>query len=336
MSGQRATTRMVASGARHTLPDAVPDALYRSAHAPGGVRGHAYDAVAVAAPARKLRTEAAFDDDPEQQNVKGEARGPKRELFGSVGTTISRGLTTAGNVVGAIVAALPNTTITWPTAGYSTNNGNGASTTVERAFSVSYRAVQNAAKTDWQLEVASIAGGADITVKTGGSRDPITRPPTTEAEATDAVNVMKGYYARGSRGAWHTETASKAHELHHYKEWQCSADHYWPATEVALERLTVPVASHPTEAAAIAAMRAGATGADAKVAAFKAIARQYWFTLADNASSRPYAAGQLALNPAIQAVQVLSLIKGWAGVPSGVDTPSAATPCYQPWLPYNP
>jgi hypothetical protein len=69
--------------------------------------------------------------------------------------------------------------------------------------------------------------------------------------------------------------------------------------------------------------------------AFKKICRDYWFALSDGPSSKPYAAGQLILNSAIIAVQALSNTNSWV-VPAGIDTPSSANPCYEPWLPYNP
>jgi hypothetical protein len=146
---------------------------------------------------------------------------------------------------------------------------------------------------------------------------------------------MKGYYARGSRGTWHTEAASRKHEEHHEREWRCSAEHYWPIARGAIEAMTAPIAAHPSEGAAIAAMRAGPGGADAKVAALSAIARAYWFTLSDGAAARPYAAGQLVLNGAIRNVQGLAAGKGWA-VPAGTDSPDPEPPCYQPWLPFAP
>jgi hypothetical protein len=227
--------------------------------------------------------------------------------------------------------------ITW-TSGYASDTSNDNSQTTERDFTATYDAVSDAGAGVWRMRVKTIAGGVDIAVHTDAWRDADATPPTSAAEAVAAVTQMKGYYARGSApvGSWHTETASRRHEEHHYAEWQCSGDHYWPDTQTAIEKLTAPLAAHADAAAAVTAMRAGAAGADAKIKAFKAIARQYWMTLADNASSRPYAAGQLALNPTIQGVQALATAKGWAGVPAGVDTPSTATPCYQPWLPYAP
>lgn len=246
----------------------------------------------------------------------------------------------AGGLVGAGIGALIGAvsggpSISWKPANYSSDNANGNSTTTEQPFDVQYSANRDEANGLWQLQVDSIEGGADIEVHTGGSRDPFANPPTTEAEAQTAVNVMKGYYSRGSRGPWHTEAASQEHEMHHYREWKCSSEHYWPTASAAIHSLMVPLSAHTTEAQAIAAMRSGTDGADAKLQSFRDISHQYWFTLSDSAGSRPYAAGQLELNNAITHVQSLANRQGWT-VPSGTDSPNPDPPCYQPWLPYNP
>lgn len=256
------------------------------------------------------------------------ARGGPVRVQGS--TSGLRGGSTQG-----VLRPVQCASITWNAANYSSDAAAGSSTTVEEPFNITYKASQNKAKTAWNLQVDSISGGVDIKVHTGGSRDPVATPPTTEAEAKDAVTVMKGYYARGKRGTWHTEAASQAHEMHHYKEWKCSANHYWPPTEKALKKLSVPTAGAATEADAITALRAGAGGADAKMTAFKDKAHDYWFTLADNAKSRPYAAGQLVLNSAIKGVQALATTNKWT-VPKGTNSPSAASPCYKGWLKYSP
>ncbi len=222
--------------------------------------------------------------------------------------------------------------VTWPTATYSSDNSNGSSTCVEVPFTVSYKEIDDEAAKAWKLGISSITGGATITVHTGGSQNPIDNPPTSEAQAKDAVKVMKGYYKRGSRGSWHTEDASKDHELYHYREWKESCDHYWPTCRTAIENLQVSKATKPSKGPAVADLK---KQADSKVNGFKAKAREYWFTLGDGASDRPYAAGQLTLNTAIKSVQNLAKEKKWE-VEKGTDSPSTDNPCYQPWLPYNP
>lgn len=247
-----------------------------------------------------------------------------------IGAATGRGGTAAASTAAPGAGAAPGASIRWKPAGYASSAAAGSSTTVEQPFNVTYKAVADNSTRNWKLKVDSIEGGVDINVLTGGSRDPISVPPATEADASAAVTDMKGYYARGSRGAWHTEAASKAHEEHHYREWKCSAEHYWPTAMADIESLTTPVATSANEADAITTMRAGASGADAKVQAFSAKAHHYWFTLADNAASRPYAAGQLVLNHAIGSVQALAASKSWT-VPQGTDSPSPEPPCYQPW-----
>lgn len=294
------------------------------------------------------RTEAAFQPESEDDQVKKEnglvgaavgaiggglvGAGIGALVGGPIGAAIGAGVgVVAGGIAGALIgSAMSNVGITWPAAGYRTGAANAASTTTERPFRPAYRAVADPDNNKWNLKVDSITGGADILVNTGGSRNPDTNPPRTEAEAKDAVNVMKAYYNNGYRGAWHTEAASKAHELYHYREWKCSSEYYWPATLKALESLSVPYKAHANAASALTALRAGASGADAKLAAFTRAARTYWFTLGDGAKDRPYAAGQLELNNSIKRVQQLAKSKGWT-VAQGVNRPSTAKPCYQPY-----
>jgi hypothetical protein len=229
--------------------------------------------------------------------------------------------------------AAPPPNITWAAETYASDNNNAASTTVEQAFTPAYTATKDAAANVWRMGVTSIGGGVDITVHKGGSRDPEANPPATEPEAKDAVVVMKGYYARGSRGTWHTEGASRTHEQHHYREWKCSAEHYWASAGPAITALTAPVASNADAAAAVAAMK---PAADAKVASFKAAARTYWMTLADNAGSKPYAAGQAVLNNSVTGVQTLAATKGWTVEAGTTATAGTEPPCYQPYQAYAP
>lgn len=283
---------------------------------------------------RYTKPEAAFADDDDQRGVAETAPAPAPAPGPAAAPAPAAPPAAAPAPAGPAAApapAVPN--ITWSAAGYAADNANGASTTVERAFTPAYSATQDATASVWRMGVSSITGGVDITVHKGGSRDPGTSAPTTEAEAQDAVTVMKGYYARGSRGSWHTEGASRTHEEHHYREWKCSAEHYWALAGPAICALTAPLASHANAAAAVTAMT---PAADAKITSFKAAARAYWFTLADNASSRPYAAGQAVLNTSITNVQALAAGNGWT-VPGGVTaTAGTEPPCYQPYTAYAP
>lgn len=260
-----------------------------------------------------------------------------RVVFGTSGNRTVTVTCCESNMQVAVAVDPPNTpiTIVWDPEGYSSFNVDDSSTTTERDFITSFTASADIDNNKWMFRVKEIRGGADIIVNYGGSRNAITNPPATELEAQDAVTVMKDYYTRGSRGTWHTEAASKTHEQFHFREWRETCAHYWPDAEVAIEKLETTYHDHPSEAAAVAALTAGGSGGTAKVTEFKAICRQYWFTLGDGASDRPYAAGQAGLNPAIQSVQALAAANGWT-VAQGVDTPSVEPPCYQPWLPYNP
>ena len=249
-----------------------------------------------------------------------------------IGLVVGGGL---GAAIGGLIGAATGKGIAWKSVGYASDAGPENSSTLEEPFSVKYKAKADKGKKLWQLAVDGIEGGANIAMHTDGWRNAFTSPPANEAEAKDAVTDMKGYYARGYAGTWHTEAASRAHEEHHYREWKGTGDHYWPQARAAIESLTAPLDAHPNEATAIAAMRAGPAGADAKIKGFHDIARQYWFTLSDGAGGRPFAAGQRVLNLAVKQVQSLAATKKWA-VPGGTDNPSPEPPCYQPWLPYAP
>jgi hypothetical protein len=340
---------------RYAMKERAPSRS--NAHSARSPRGHR--SAGLTAHPERFYTSPVRDDD--EVKVEARSRRPKAEgalaggliggvagaglgaligglLGGPIGALIGGGIgLVAGAVIGAVIGALigGGTGITWLPASYASHAAPGDSTTVERPFNVTYRAEKDTSAGVWRMRVARIEGGVDINVFTGGSRDPITSPPATEPEAQDAVTVMKGYYARGGRGTWHTEAASRAHEEHHEREWHCSAEHYWPVARGAIEAKTVPLAAHANEAAAVTAMRTGPTGADAVVAAFRQIAHDYWFTLSDAASSRPFAAGQRVLNSAVRSVQGLAATNGWT-VPQGTDSPSAEPPCYQPWLPFTP
>ena len=90
--------------------------------------------------------------------------------------------------------------------------------------------------------------------------------------------------------------------------------------------------------AAVSAMRTGLNGADAKIAAYQRICRNYWFTLGDSLGDRPYRAGGVVLNPLIEAIRSFGATQTpvWNGLPSGLNAAPAPDRCYQPWLPYNP
>jgi hypothetical protein len=220
--------------------------------------------------------------------------------------------------------------VSWAAADYSSSSVNGSSTCVEKPFKVTYTDAE--VENGWRLKVSSVTGGATITVKTGGSTNPITDTPETEVKSKEAVKVMKGYHKLGRRGKWHTEAASKDHELYHYKEWKETCNHYWPTAQKAIEELTVSKSEESEQSKARTKLE---TAADKIVKKFKDVSWAYWFTLGDGAGDRPYAAGQLKLNEAIEYVQEIAEWLDWT-VEEGVNTPNTANPCYQPWKPFNP
>jgi hypothetical protein len=214
--------------------------------------------------------------------------------------------------------------ITWDAANQTQSSASGPCKCTLQRFVVTYTACLD--NCIWRMRVEKISGNVDISINTGGSRNPDTSPPTSEAEAVDAVTVMKAYYTSG-RGSWHTAAASIAHENHHYREWKCSAEYYWPQAQADIELLTLPLAQAGSPADAAAHMK---NSADSKVAHFTRQAINYMRTLGDRPGDPPYAAGQLVLNASILAVQALAAAKGWKTVPTGIDTPNCEPPCHKP------
>jgi hypothetical protein len=229
--------------------------------------------------------------------------------------------------------------ITWNHSSV-TDQTSGSATTVEKPFTADYEACADIAKNEWHLRVKSISGGTDMHIRMGGF---ITPQPgvniNTQAQAVSAINDMLLEGAPGGPAAtWVTEAAIRGHEQWHVDEWVETSAHYWPIAEPALEGLKVNYdANENNMAGAVAAMRLGASGADAKVADFKQKCRDYWMTLGDSPGDRPYRAGGVVLNGEIQAVRNYGAAQTppWA-LPKGSNPAPAADHCYQPWLPYNP
>ena len=189
--------------------------------------------------------------------------------------------------------------------------------------------------------MCSIDGGTDIAVHTGRFRTPVPGVNITNAlEGTAAVtDMLLESSPSGPAKIWVTEHAIRTHEEWHRDEWTEISEHYWPATEMALESITVPYHLHENDvASAVAAMRSNVAGADAKVLAYKRKCRDYWFTLGDNAGDRPYRAGGVELNPFIDSVRAYGAgqCPPWSGLPGGHNAGPGSDHCYMPWLPYDP
>jgi hypothetical protein len=238
-----------------------------------------------------------------------------------------------------VAAANAPVAITWKHDSV-TDNSNGSATTVEKPFTADYEACADIAKNEWHLRVKSISGGTDMHIRMGGFRTPQAGVNiNTQAQAVAAINDMLLEGAPGGPAStWVTEAAIRAHEGWHVQEWVETSGHYWPTAEAALEKLKVDYDTNENNmAGAVAAMRAGASGADAKATDFKQKCRDYWFTLGDNPGDRPYRAGGVVLNGEIQAIRTHGAAQKppWV-LPAGSNPAPAADHCYQPWLPYNP
>jgi hypothetical protein len=230
-------------------------------------------------------------------------------------------------------------TINW-VHGYTVDNTRANATTVERNFATEYDACADVANNQWHLRVKSIQGGVDIAVHMGGYQTP--QPGvniTTQAQGVSAINdmLLEGA-AGGPARTWANEAVIRTHEEWHRDEWIQTSEHYWPATETAVEALNTPYDAHENNKTdAINALKSGAAGADAKISAFKDVSHRYFFTLGDNPGDRPYRAGGIVSNGLIQNVLTYGAAQTppWL-LPAGSNPAPAADHCYQPWLPYTP
>ena len=77
--------------------------------------------------------------------------------------------------------------------------------------------------------------------------NPYVDPPLNGEEATEAVNEMNGYQARGRVGTWHTPQASLAHEEHHRRQWEDAYKFYWKDSKIQemLENQTISCDKEP-------------------------------------------------------------------------------------------
>ena len=225
--------------------------------------------------------------------------------------------------------------------GYTCDGNGENSTTTERSFSILYTACADVANDLWHLRVCSVAGGTDIAVHMGSFLTPSPGVNiTTVSEGTFAIaDMLLESSSSGPARTWVTEHAIRTHEEWHRDEWIEICEHYWPATETALENITLPYHLHENNVvAAVAEMRSRFDGADAKNQAYKAKCRDYWFTLGDSPGDRPYRAGGVTLNSLIDSVRTYGADQHppWSGLPTGYNAGPGNEHCYMPWLPYNP
>ena len=267
----------------------------------------------------------------EEKSVTFSASG-NREITASCGNTVTA----------KVYVASANTaqTVGW-SHGYSCDNNTASATTVERPFSVLYTACADVANDVWYLRVCSVTGGTDIAVHLGSFKTPNPGVNITNAAdgATAITDMLLESSTFGPATTWVTEDAIRTHENWHRDEWIEISEHYWPATEAAIEAITVPYHLYVNDvAAAVTAMKAGGSGADAKNVAYKAKSHAYWFTLGDSPGDRPYRAGGVVLNPLIDAIRTYGAAQTppWSGLPAGTNAGPGADHCYQPWLPYSP
>jgi len=182
----------------------------------------------------------------------------------------------------------------------------------------------------WRLRVAHVSCGTEILIRTGGYRDALANPPTTEGEAVIAVECMNGEQARGGVLGWSTKEAGIAHEEHHRQQWKESYQFYWKHLKVQeeLEKESVSCKEYPDMDQALEAMKKAVTDWEEK---FQQEVWTYVQKLPDDANSRPYCAGQKVLNEATRSVIALADANGWTRVPRNVTVPGVTEPvCFLP------
>lgn len=182
----------------------------------------------------------------------------------------------------------------------------------------------------WRGRVASASSGSDIIMYKGGYTNPLITSPQDEQEATDAVNIMNGYQARGQVGIWHTPAASLAHEEHHRRQWHDAFKFYWKDLKIqeAIEKVTLSMDKYKDINEAISALQLIS----------KDLAYNFWVQVAkyvlklpDDANTRPYCAGQEALNEATAEVIRLADAMEWTKVPRVMTPPGIIEPpCFLP------
>jgi hypothetical protein len=160
----------------------------------------------------------------------GDAGGTGAEKTVTFSNSGSRTITArSNNTVSATIDVGPdngNISITWLAPDITTTNSSGSATTTAAPFVPEYIACGDLSANEWKLRVKKVEGKTNITIPTGGYRNPSTHPPTSQTDATDAVDEMNDYYPSGMRQSWHTPGASEAHEKYHDSEWRCTGNHY--------------------------------------------------------------------------------------------------------------
>lgn len=182
----------------------------------------------------------------------------------------------------------------------------------------------------WRLRVAHVSCGTEVLIRTGGYRDALANPPTTEGEAVAAVECMNGEQARGGVLGWSTRETMIAHENHHRRQWKEAYRFYWKHLKIQeeLEKENVSCKEYPDMDQALEAMKEPVKEWTKK---FQNAVWTYVKKLPDDANSRPYCAGQKVLNEATEKIIALADAKGWSRVPRNVTVPGVTEPvCFLP------
>lgn len=182
----------------------------------------------------------------------------------------------------------------------------------------------------WRLRVAHVSCGTETLIRTGGYRDVLANPPTTEGEAVAAVESMNAYQAIGGVLGWGTKEAAIAHEKHHRQQWKEALQFYWKHLKIQeeLEKENVSCKEYPDMDQALEAKKKTVSDMEEK---FLETTWAYIEKLPDQANSRPYHAGQEVLNEATRRVIALADSNGWTRVPRNITVTGVTEPvCFLP------
>ncbi|MFT5152449.1 MAG: hypothetical protein ACI841_002447 [Planctomycetota bacterium] len=178
----------------------------------------------------------------------------------------------------------------------------------------------------WRLRVTSVTSPGTINIvptpvantpnpATGGN---IVNSSGSTGHYCDVIADLANYNAAvgGGKGpGWHVTQSTIDHEDYHWHtEWKTSFNGRWtaPGGEAAMEALTVPMSAHESCESALAALM---TQANTTFTQIVTGAVTDYMALGDSPGDPPYAAGQVALDAMVTAIEAYATGQSWPNCP---------------------